>query len=63
MYPFALDAHSVQGVDCSSLPGVASVECQSGSCLVHGCEPGWFISPSKSECLLEKNKTWPFLRT
>ncbi|KAF8314179.1 hypothetical protein DL93DRAFT_2040149, partial [Clavulina sp. PMI_390] len=33
------------GVDCTSLPGVADVECARGRCMVRKCQRGWLLVP------------------
>ena len=39
------------GTDCTALPGVADVECISGSCVVQRCAKGYVPSWDGSECI------------
>jgi hypothetical protein len=39
------------GTDCTSLPGVSDVSCQSGSCIVRRCMPGYTLSFDNSTCV------------
>jgi len=42
---------SPRGIDCTALPGVADVSCNTGSCVVHRCLPGYQISLDSTFCL------------
>ncbi|TDL20478.1 hypothetical protein BD410DRAFT_687907, partial [Rickenella mellea] len=46
-----LHSHSPRGVDCTAIPGVADVACDSGECDVRSCKSGWAISPSGTSCV------------
>ncbi|KAF8607918.1 hypothetical protein BDV93DRAFT_542055 [Ceratobasidium sp. AG-I] len=43
------------GMDCSELPGVDSVECQTGKCLVHKCQENWTVSADGHSCEARSN--------
>lgn len=49
MVPFGRNIAS--GVDCTAIPGVMDVTCNSGSCVVHRCQPGYIVSLDNSYCL------------
>ena len=48
---FPLTAYSPIGKDCSSLPGVADVDCPSGECVIRHCLPGYFPARDGSSCI------------
>lgn len=37
------------GVDCTADPGVSSVECRKGHCLVHACKKGYQLVPKEGQ--------------
>jgi hypothetical protein len=39
------------GRDCTSIPGVASVECDGGECIIQGCKRGWHLNNDGTACL------------
>lgn len=45
-----LDQYTPSGVDCTSIPGVADVQCSAGSCAVERCLSGYIVSADGSEC-------------
>ncbi|THH09074.1 hypothetical protein EW146_g8795 [Bondarzewia mesenterica] len=46
-----LTPYTPMGTDCTAIPGIADVSCQSGSCVVHRCLPGYVKAPNGSECI------------
>ena len=49
--PFETTYLTPAGRDCTAIPGVNSVECSVGSCLVHSCVEGWEVSEDASSCI------------
>jgi hypothetical protein len=39
------------GVDCTSIEGVADVDCHKGQCVVHRCMPGYAVDDYGSQCV------------
>ena len=48
---FPLTPHSPFGQDCTGIPGVADVACQSGKCRVWRCMPGYVLSLEGTHCI------------
>jgi len=46
-----LTPYTPTGIDCTAIPGVADVSCQSGACTVRRCLPGYTTSADASHCL------------
>ena len=50
--PFStLAADAPTGKDCSAIPNVADVLCQSGECVVNACKTGFQLSPAGDACV------------
>lgn len=45
------DTPSTLGVDCSAIPNVATVSCQSSKCLVEQCVEGFSVSSTNDSCV------------
>ncbi|KAF8260047.1 hypothetical protein EI94DRAFT_1812253 [Lactarius quietus] len=55
-----LTPYSPIGKDCTSIPGVADVSCQSGECIVHRCMPGYVLSRDGTSCIsTQAHISWP----
>ncbi|KAJ4468850.1 hypothetical protein J3R30DRAFT_3554805 [Lentinula aciculospora] len=48
------DGNPGHGVDCTTIPGVSDVSCNSGHCAVDKCMPGYTISRNRRHCDLEE---------
>jgi len=46
-----LTPYTPVGIDCTAIPGVADVSCQTGECVVRRCETGYTPSPGGTHCI------------
>jgi len=40
------------GTDCTTIPGVGSVQCRDSKCVVHTCLSGWDVSKDGDSCII-----------